>query len=269
ILQGYRGITRDITERKQAEIEIVKALEKEKELSELKSSFVSMTSHEFRTPMSTILSSSELLEHYHHKFTEEKRLAHLHRIQSAIHQMTQLLNDVLTIGKAEAKQLKFQPELLNLGEFCQKLTEEMQLSIGNSHEIIFSQEGEIRPSYLDEKLLRHIFSNLLSNAVKYSPQASTVYWQLKIESNGVANPVEERAIFQVQDRGIGIPDADQKRLFDSFFRGTNVGMIPGTGLGLAILKNCVDLHGGEISLSSKIGVGTTFTVILPLHYEPS
>ena len=269
ILQGYRGITRDITERKQAEIEIVKALEKEKELSELKSSFVSMTSHEFRTPMSTILSSSELLEHYHHKFTEEKRLAHLHRIQSAIHQMTQLLNDVLTIGKAEAKQLKFQPELLDLENFCQKITEEMQLSIGNSHEIIFSKEGEIRPSYLDEKLLRHIFSNLLSNAVKYSPQASTVYWQLKVESDGVATPGEDRAIFQVQDQGIGIPDADQKRLFDSFFRGTNVGMIPGTGLGLAILKNCVDLHGGEISLSSKIGVGTTFTVILPLHYEPS
>lgn len=269
ILQGYRGITRDITERKQAEIEIVKALEKEKELSELKSSFVSMTSHEFRTPMSTILSSSELLEHYHHKFTEPKRLAHLHRIQSAIHQMTQLLNDVLTIGKAEAKKLKCQPALLNLAEFCQKLTQEMQLSIGNSHSIIFSKEGEIRPSYMDEKLLRHIFSNLLSNAVKYSPEASSVYWQLKIESASAATPVGDRAIFQVQDRGIGIPEADQKRLFDSFFRGTNVGMIPGTGLGLAILKHCVDLHGGEISLSSKVGVGTTFTVILPLHYEPS
>ncbi|HEY9693866.1 MAG TPA: PAS domain S-box protein [Oculatellaceae cyanobacterium] len=269
ILQGYRGITRDITERKHAEQEMVKALEKEKELSELKSSFVSMTSHEFRTPMSTILSSSELLEHYHNKFTEEKRLAHLHRIQSAIHQMTQLLNDVLTIGRAEARQLKFQPELLDLENFCQKFTEEMQLSIGNSHKIIFSKQGKNRPTYMDEKLLRHIFSNLLSNAVKYSPQGSTIFWKLDFESVRAATPVESRAIFQVQDQGIGIPETDQKRLFDSFFRGTNVGMIPGTGLGLAILKNCVDLHGGEISLSSQVGVGTTFTVILPLHYEAS
>ncbi len=267
ILQGYRGITRDITERKQAEFEILKALEKEKELSELKSSFVSMTSHEFRTPMSTILSSSELLEHYHQKFTEEKRIAHLHRIQSAIHQMTQLLNDVLTIGKAEAKQLKFQPELLDLEKFCRIFRQEMQLSIGNSHQIIFTKQGEIPPTYMDEKLLRHIFSNLLSNAVKYSPQGSTIYWKLEIESVGAATPVEYRAIFQVQDQGIGIPETDQKRLFDSFFRGTNVGMIPGTGLGLAILKNCVDLHGGEISISSQLGIGTTFTVILPLHYE--
>ncbi len=265
--RGYRGIDRDITKRKQAEQEMVRALEKEKELSELKSSFVSMTSHEFRTPMSTILSSAELLEHYHHKFTEEKRRSHLHRIQSAIQQMTQLLNDVLTIGKAEAGKLEFKPEFINLEKFCKNLTEEMQLSIGNSHEIIFSKQGEIRHSYMDEKLLRHIFSNLLSNAVKYSPHGGTIYWKLTIESVGAATPVEYRAIFQVQDQGIGIPETDQKRLFDSFFRATNVGMIPGTGLGLAIIKNCVDLHGGEISLSSQVGVGTTFTVILPLHYE--
>ncbi|MBW4631080.1 MAG: PAS domain S-box protein [Iphinoe sp. HA4291-MV1] len=251
------GYWLDITERKQLEEEIKAALHKEKELNELKSRFVSMTSHEFRTPLSTILSSSELLEHYRHRWTEEKQLSHLRRIQSAVKHMTEMLNDILTIGKAEAGKLDFIPALFDLVEYCHYLVEELQLNVNNQHPINFSSQYDSMPCCMDEKLLGHILSNLLSNAIKYSPTGSTVRFTLALQ--------ERLAVFTIQDQGIGIPPEDLPHLFESFHRATNVGTIQGTGLGLAIVKKCVETHSGEITVKSEVGVGTIFTVTLPLN----
>ena len=252
------AIVRDITERKRAEADIRNALEKEKELNELKSRFVSMTSHEFRTPLTTILSSAELLQDFGSIWDEEKKLKHFLRIQTSVTHMTGLLNDVLLIGKAEAGKLEFKPTPLDLISFCRELTEEMELAAEN-HTIIFCSGGDCTNACMDEKLLRHILSNLLSNAIKYSPSGGTV----KLELIGEQKTV----MFHIQDRGIGIPQADLIQLFDSFHRASNVGTISGTGLGLAIVKKAVDLHNGQIFIKSEVGVGTTFTVKLPLRPE--
>lgn len=266
ILQGYRGISRDITRRKQVEQEIRKALAKEKELSDLKSRFVSMTSHEFRTPLSIISSSAGFLEDYGHKLDEKKKLKHLHRIQSTVRHMTELLEDVLLINKAEAEKLEFNPELLDLAKFCRDLVEQVQLSIDSNHQIVLktcgangSNAGKYMNACMDKKLLRQILTNLLSNAVKYSPHSSAVYLELASQDGA--------AVFQVRDEGIGISPKDEQRLFESFHRGQNVGNIPGTGLGLAIVKKCVEVHGGQIAVTSVVGVGTTFTVKIPLNHQ--
>jgi len=250
------GYWTDITQRKQLEVELRSALEKEKELNELKSRFISMTSHEFRTPLSTILSSAELLEHYRHKWAEEKQLTHLHRIQTAVKHMTEMLDDVLVIARAEAGRLDFRPTPLDLVEYCLDMVEELQLNVNNQHAIAFSTQHQSMPCCMDEKLLGHILSNLLSNAIKYSPTGSNVNFTLTCQPR--------QAIFEIRDQGIGIPPEDLSCLFESFHRATNVGNIQGTGLGLAIVKKCVDTHQGEIAVTSQVGVGTTLTVTLPL-----
>lgn len=170
--------------------------------------------------------------------------------------MSQLLNDVLLIGKAEAGKLEFKPTPLNLTEFCSGLVDEIQIT-NRSRQIIFENRFTYPNAYLDEKLLRHILSNLLSNAVKYSPQGSMVKFDLSQEQQIIT--------FRVLDRGIGIPTTDLANLFDSFHRASNVGTISGTGLGLAIVKKSVDLHGGKIAVEREIGVGTTCTVHLPFN----
>ena len=248
------AIVRNITERKQAEEDIRQAIEQEKKLSELKSRFVTMASHEFRTPLTSIMSSSELLEHYSSKWAEAKKLNHLHRIQASVKHMTSLLNDVLLLGKADAGKLKLQPTEIYLSEFCQELVEETQLTT-KTHQIIFQVKCDRDTVCMDGKLLRHIINNLLSNAIKYSPDSDRVIFDLACHS--------KKATFRVQDFGIGVPVEEQDRLFDSFHRAGNVGSIPGTGLGLPIVKRSVDLHGGTILVESKVGIGTTFTVVLP------
>ena len=263
--QIYRiaGIAEDITLLKQVEQEVYKTLQKERELSELKSGFVSMTSHEFRNPLAVIQSSAELLERYRHRFSEDKQLTHLHRIQTAAQRMTQMLDDILVLAKAEAGKLEFHPTPVDLVQLCRTLVEDLQLTTHKTLSealpkqlIAFTCQYQCIPTNVDGKLLRHILSNLLSNALKYSPSGSTVRFDLSCLDN--------YAVFQIQDRGIGIPPEDQPRLFSSFHRASNVGTIPGTGLGLAIVKQCVDLHRGEITVESEIGQGTTFTVTLPL-----
>jgi PAS domain S-box-containing protein len=257
----------DITKYKQAEEELYRTLETERELNELKSRFVAMVSHEYRTPLTTILSSAELLERYVDQFTEEKRRQHYTRIQSAVHLLTQLVNDVLTISKIEAGKQGFNPSPLDLVKFCRELVEEFQLTIGSLHTLIFTSHGNalseaqgsmMAKADMDEKLLRYIISNLLSNAIKYSPEGTTVRFDLSVNLH--------QAILSIQDTGIGIPLEDQPHLFESFYRGTNVGTLSGTGLGLAIVKSSVDLQGGKIAVSSEVGVGTTVTVTLPLNY---
>ncbi|MBD2071416.1 PAS domain S-box protein [Leptolyngbya sp. FACHB-671] len=243
-------------QRKQAEGEIRKSLLKERELNRLKSDFISMVSHEFRTPLSSIVLSAELLETYGQRCTEEKRQIYFRRIQNSTQRITQLLENVLFLGQSESGRLEFNPQLVNLGHFCQNLVEELQPDEGSQHSIAYISQGNGEQVYMDEKLLQHIFGNLLCNAIKYSPKGGVIRFELLTQ-------VEE-AVFKVQDTGIGIPLVDQLKLFEPFHRATNVEKIGGTGLGLSIVKQCVDLHRGQITVQSEVGVGTTFTVRLPL-----
>jgi PAS domain S-box-containing protein len=257
--QVYRlvGIAEDVSQNKRIQHEVLNALEKEKELNELKSRFVSMTSHEFRTPLTTILGSAELLKHYSHKWSEDKKLLHFERIHSNVQYLKQMLDDLLLIGKAESGKLEFNPAPLDVAQFCRNLVEELQVSERNQHTIIFTKQGQGTDAFMDEKLLRHVLSNLLSNAIKYSPPGSTVRFKLAIRDG--------EAMFQIQDQGIGIPKEDQERLFEPFHRAQNVGKVSGTGLGLAIVKKTVDLQGGKIIVNSEIGIGTIFTVTIPFN----
>ncbi|WP_051151171.1 hybrid sensor histidine kinase/response regulator [Mastigocladopsis repens] len=233
------------------------ALAKEQELNQLKSNFVAMVSHEFRTPISIIRTSTELLANYNPQLTEERRAKYFQRIQVSINQMVQLLDEVLFLSKTEAEKVAYQPALLDLKNFCQELAEILQLNLGGQRNIVFSCQGECTPAKMDEKLLSCIFTNILSNAIKYSFPDSTIYFDLSCQ-DGIAT-------FRVQDQGLGIPLKDQARLFESFYRARNVGKIQGTGLGLVIVKKCVALHRGEIQIESEEGVGTTVTVRLPIH----
>ena len=278
------AIVRDVTERKQIERDIRQALEIEKNLNDLKSRFVTITSHEFRTPLASILSSSELLEHYSYKWSDDKKLTHLHRIQSSVKHMTSLLNDVLLLGKADAGKLDLKPIKFDLYQFCREYIEEIQLAF-ESHQIIFNFEAYLNDDedkskssnsslskstaspdgnsdliqkhtvFIDRLLLRHVLNNLLSNAVKFSPYSDKVYLDVQYES--------EQARFKVRDTGIGIPEEERDRLFESFHRFNNADSIPGTGLGMSIVKRTVDLHGGTIAIESQLKEGTTFEVILP------
>ncbi len=246
----------EIAERQKAEAAALEALERERELSELKSSIITTISHEYRTPLTTIQSSAEILENYIDTLKPERKLLHLQRIQKSVKHMTDLVSDVFFISKAEAERVEFNPMPLNLEQFCRELIEQMYSEANRQATIAFDSRGNCSDACMDERLLRQIFTNLLSNAIKYSPVGSTVRFDLECV-DGVAQ-------FRIQDEGIGIPDADISGLFESFYRASNVGTVPGTGLGLAIAKKCVDVHGGQITVESLVDVGTTFTVTLPL-----
>lgn len=245
-----------IREGKRAEDEMRLALKEERELSELKSRFVSMVSHELRTPLTVLRTSLELLERYGHVAPEEKREKYFQRSRAAIATMNQLIEDVLVSAKAEAGRLDFSPSWIDLKSFCRDVVEEMRMSIGTAHKIVLNCYGSCELVYLDPKLLRSILSNLISNAVKYSLADGVVEFDLFC--------FNEMATFEIRDYGIGIPEEDQPRLFRLFHRASNVNAIRGTGLGLAIVYQCVVQHQGEISFTSCEGVGTSFVVKLPL-----
>ncbi len=247
------GIGIDITERQQAEA-MRRALEREQELSALRLRFFSMVSHEFRTPLSTILFTVQLLNTSEEgSATKPKR--HLQRIESAVKHLTRMLDDVLTINRAETGKLEFNPQPLDLEKFCRHLLEEMQLQSPQELRLCVEESGE--RAVMDKMLLHSILSNLLANGIKYSPQGGEVELTLRCDRT--------QAIFQVRDRGIGIPPSDLPHLFEAFRRGSNIETIPGTGLGLTVVKKCVDLHRGSITVASELERGTTFTVTLPLQ----
>ncbi|MEG3908087.1 PAS domain-containing sensor histidine kinase [Microcoleus sp. w2-18bC1] len=273
-LYDFIYIGRDITERKQQEIEIRRSLAKEQELRQVKSRFFSMIAHEFGNPLSTVLFATKILQDYGDDLTHAEKQQYLQHVKSASQQMAQLLDDVRLLSSAEAGKLELYPVPVNLKKFCSELVESIKISYGKNHTINFiyqelvtpatqndidSQETQQLPA-LDPKLLRHILTNLLSNAVKYSPLDSHIYFELNCQNN-------EEAKFKIKDAGIGIPLEDQEQLFESYYRAKNVGKIPGTGLGLSIVKQCVDLHGGQIEFSSKIGLGTTFLVRIPFEKQ--
>lgn len=279
---------RDITERKQAEA-MQRELIKERELRELKIQFFSMMSHQLKNPLGTITAITELVEHYNHNFDEDKRHQYLQMIRGAVQEITDLLEDTLVLGKADSGGLSFNPTLLDLPALCSELADQIQVGVGAQHQIEFSHQGTCTMAWMDGDLLRHVFANLLSNAVKYSPPGATIQldlacqnsrddWHLRSSQADLPDADSGQicvvadapchkgiAIIRIRDQGIGIPETDQTQLFKLFHRGSNVGDVPGTGLGLAIVKQCVDLHQGDILVESQPGVGTTFTVTLPLQ----
>lgn len=257
LLDGTVWTALDITDRKMAEEGIRMALAQQRELNDLRSRFVSMTSHEFRTPLATILSSAELLRFYGDRLPEDERLSVIASIESGVQRMTQMLDRVLMLGRSEAGMLDFKPRQQDLVQLCRQLCDEARSThAGPTHVVEAQLPAEPIHGWFDDKLLRHALGNLLSNALKYSPQGGTVTLVVQ------AQPGQDVHL-AVQDQGIGIPAAEIPHLFTSFHRASNVGDIQGTGLGLAIVKNATELHGGTLSLDSELGRGTCFNIRLP------
>ncbi|GBO56241.1 response regulatory protein [Pseudanabaena sp. lw0831] len=251
-----------------------RSLNQERELSQMKTDFISVVSHEFRTPLTTIQSASELLEHY--EWSKEEKVEQLHQIQSEVKHMTALMEDVLFLSRSNTSKAKLNLTKFDLLSFCKQLLRQAQRTFAsdytlNSSIYIDLTSTSIENPHLqndlpalivkmDEKLLRQILTNLLTNAIKYSPQNKTVDFQITVD--------QEQVSFVISDQGIGIPEEDLENLFGAFYRGKNVGILPGTGLGLSIVKNCIDIHNGSISVESKLEIGTKFTVVLPISDEP-
>jgi PAS domain S-box-containing protein len=248
------AIIRDVTERKRREELLQADLEQEKQMSELKSRFMTLMTHEFRTPLAVILTSSDLLERYQERITEQQRDKHFTMIREQVEHLARVLNDILTLSRAETVGLELQTTQVNLKDICIRAMNQVQMQ-HKQHTIVFAGEGTCKSALLDVQLIEQALTNLLSNAVKYSPPGS-IYFDLLCQ--------EEQAVIHVRDTGIGIPEADQAHLFDVFYRAYNIDETPGLGLGLAIVKHAVTAHGGTISVESSLGVGTTFTVTLPL-----
>ena len=231
-------------------------LEKEKELNEMKSNFVSMASHEFRTPLSTILSSISLLEQYKTTETQEKRDKHIKRIKSSVSEMVAILEEFLSLEKIEEGKVHVKKELFNLKELSEQIHAKFNTVLKPGQAILYRHSGD-EEICLDAAFINHILNNLLSNAIKYSPEDAQVVFKTTVR--------EDLLELKVQDEGIGISAEDQKHLFERFFRASNTGGIKGTGLGLHIVKRYIDLLKGNIYIESESGSGSTFTVVLPLN----
>lgn len=232
------------------------AYEQEKELGELKSRFVSMASHEFRTPLAVILLSTETLLTYRHKLTEEQLEQRLKKIREQVEHLQGITDDVLQLARFQARHLEFRPDWLNLCELSHTIVSELHSQPEMMHRLRYHCDDRLPLLYADKRLLRLVINNLLSNAAKYSPINKQVIFRLA--------HVEQWAVMTVLDEGIGIPAADMKHLFEPFHRAANVGSISGTGLGLVIAKEAVELHSGTITVTSEVNHGTTFTVKLPI-----
>ncbi len=255
IVAMYCSFLGSLYEHKRVEEEIRRALDREKELSELKSRFTSMISHELRTPLASIQLASDLLKTFHDRLTEESRVRHLDNIQGQVRHLTAMLEDVLTFTKAEQIGLTLQLKTIDLSKFCTELSEEVGAA-NPTYQVAFSACPADWTVSADPKLMRQGVMNLLLNAIKYSPEGSTVSISLCREGSD--------AVIQVTDQGIGIPEADQSQIFEVFYRAKNVGAVSGTGLGLAIVRQIAEAHHGSILCESEPGVGTTFTLRIPV-----
>lgn len=252
-------VSRDITAHKQAEAAMQQAIIKEKELGDLKSRFVAMASHEFRTPLATILLATEVLLTYRHRLPDAKIEDKLNRIKEQVAHLKDIMEDVLLLARMQARRVTFHPVELQLPDLCSTIIDEFQSRPDIKHPLVYRCSGPACKILADGKLMQQIISNLLSNAIKYAPEDKPIHLDLTFTATAVR--------LQVQDKGIGIPAADLPYLFEPFHRAANVGTISGTGLGLVITKEAVELHGGTITVDSQLGVGTTFTVHLPLNAD--
>ena len=262
----FTVVVQDLTERKRTEAERVEteklkvALEKERELREFKSRSMSMMSHELRTPLTAIRLSYDMLTTYADQTPKAEKDQALANIRGQVDYLAHLVQDVMTISKAESQQLEYAPEERDLLTFCREIVEEFQLAYHRSYRIRFDSNCMRLEAMFDGNLLRQAFTNLLSNAIKYSPDGGEIVFEVHCE--------DQQAFIRVIDQGIGIPAEDMTALFEPFRRASNVGKLPGTGLGLAISRQAVDLHQGTIHAESAVGVGTTLTICLPvLTYE--
>lgn len=249
-------VATDVTEQVVIRQQTEQLLERERELNELKSNFVTLASHEFRTPMGTILSSASLIGRYNGPKEVEKRERHVQRIKSAVHGLTGLLNDFLSLSQMEKSTLHGSPQLLNIVTFCEEVMEDMQEVTKPGQRIVYSHQSGESIIRVDGQMLKNILVNLLVNASKYSAENKEIALTTRVEGN--------QLWLTVRDEGIGIPDADKDKLFINFFRARNVSHVEGTGLGLYIVKRYVDLLGGTISFTSQLDSGTIFTIQLPL-----
>jgi PAS domain S-box-containing protein len=243
-----------LRELEKSQQDLHEALNKEKELNEIKSRFVSTASHEFRTPLSTVLSSAALLSKYVKTEDQENRERHIRRIKDSVKHLNDLLEDFLSLGKLEEGKVLVKPEAVDVKDFLDEVVEEMRAIAKPGQQIQVYQEGDT-PFITDKKLLKNILINLLSNAVKFSPEESTISLHARYDNNQMR--------LAVKDQGIGISEEDQQHLFSSFFRGKNAINIQGTGLGLHIVKGYVELLQGHIEINSQLGEGTTITIEIP------
>ena len=249
----------DITNRKINEEKIIAQqleMEKEKEVNDLKSRFVSMASHEFRTPLSTVLSSVSLLSKYTTTEDQSKRDKHIDRIKSSVKTLTDILNEFLSLGRIEEGKVDTNPEVFDLIEFMNGMNNEMSVLLKPGQNFIFNHKGPTE-SYTDTNLLKHIMINLLSNAIKFSPENTNIIIDAEVTSSHTK--------ISITDKGIGIPAADQVHLFERFFRATNVTNIQGTGLGLHIVGRYVELLNGTIQCQSEFESGSSFIINIPSY----
>lgn len=251
-----QNMQQEVEQRKIAEDKIRGMWEKEKELNELKSRFVSMASHEFRTPLGGILTSANLIARYSRPEDEPKREKHIYTIKKSVKNLTNILNDFLSLDKLDQGKISCAPSEFNLATFINDLAEDFR-DTNDKHEIVVEHKDLDLVLFQDKEMLRNVVINLISNAIKYSPQETTVF--VRTEKSGSLAKIE------IQDQGMGIPAEDQKHLFERFFRAHNVTNLQGTGLGLNIVKRYLDLMNGQITFESKENTGTTFRVTLPLE----
>ncbi len=264
-LKGTQGevvqilvIEKNITKKKKAEEEIVSALERERELSTLKSRFVSMASHEFRTPLGAILSSVSLISKYTEGDQQSQRDKHIGRIKSSVHNLTTILNDFLSLDKLETGKVRFELEMVNIEKKCSSIADELKSILKGGQQIHLHHQGKTE-AMIDRHLFGNSLINLISNAAKYSSEGSNIYVSTHVS--------DKRLELQVRDEGIGIPKSEQKHLFERFFRANNATNIQGTGLGLNITKKYLELMDGSITFESEEGRGTIFTVVIPQSIE--
>ena len=257
----YVALKDDITAQRRATAETAAQLEKEHQVSEMKTRFISVTSHEFRTPMAAALGSVEILANHLDRLDPPKRAELLARIASSLHRMNEMLDEMLLLNRIDANRVDVKPSPVALRSFLANEIEEIRLGDRDGHRFALHPSGDGAPFVTDPGLLHHMISNLLSNAVRYSRSGTLVTVHLDVTA--------ERLRVTVEDEGIGIPENDRPRLFDAFERGSNVGTIKGTGLGLNIVKRMTELLGGTITLEPSTGIGCRFTLQLPPLPNPA
>ena len=250
-----KQLKEEIEKGKQVELLLKQALEKERELNELKSRFISTTSHEFRTPLTSILSSMQLVQRYRKRWSDETLEEQFLKVKNSIFNLTKLLDDILMISHADSGRIIFNPKLTDIYSSCLEIIKETNHKASTRHNFNFKFSSKEKDFFVDPKLIRFIIINLLSNAFKYSPSGGKVGLKVSSENKDL--------IISVCDKGIGISGEDIKNIFNPFFRGSNAAEIEGTGLGLSIVKRAVELHGGAIKCCSKLNKGTRFEVKIP------
>lgn len=250
-----RNLEEQIAERKRAEEEARKALQREREVNELKTKFVSMASHEFRTPLSSVMSSASLIRKYRERGDLEKIDKHVDRIKSSVNHLTNILNDFLSLGRLEEGRVDVMPEPLDLDEVFGDIIEELKFTLKPGQDLRLATEGEKRTVESDPKVIRNIAFNLISNASKYSDEGKMIYVNIAYDATHIT--------IGITDEGIGIPAEEMRHIFERFFRASNASNIQGTGLGLNIVKRYVSLLKGDIGFTSEYGKGSTFTFTIP------